>query len=130
MSHGYYSTQPNYLPFRYLHAKNAAAGADTDTGTNENSKIAQEQILSWDTDILFVDLGTLTAAGGGSIVELSTDPSYKSMNAVQNGQVYEVLTHTSMGANYETILADAYYIDKVLYPDRFVDIDPAKKADE
>lgn len=129
-AHGFYSTQPNYLPFRYLHAKNAAAGADTGTGTTENAKIAQEQILAWDPDILFVDLGTLTAAGGGAIVELSTDPSYNSMTAVQKGQVYAVLPHTSMGANYETILADAYYIGKVLYPDRFADIDPAAKADE
>ncbi len=33
-------------------------------------------------------------------------------------------------ANYETILADAYYIGKVLYPEQFADIDPAVKADE
>ena len=129
-AHGFYSTQPNYLPFRYLHAKNAAAGADTGTGTTENAKIAQEQILSWDPDILFVDLGTLTAAGGGAIIELSTDPSYNSMTAVQKGEVYAALPHTSMGANYETILADAYYIGKILYPEQFADIDPAAKADE
>lgn len=128
-AHGFYSTQPNYLPFRYLHAKNAAAGADTGTGTTENAKIAQEQILSWDPDILFVDLGTLTAAGGGAIIELSTDPSYNSMTAVQKGEVYAALPHTSMGANYETILADAYYIGKILYPEQFADIDPAAKAD-
>ena len=129
-SHGFYSTQPNYLPFRYLSANNAAAGADTGSGTTENAKVAKEQILAWDPDILFVDLATLTAAGGGSIVELSTDPSYNSMTAVQTGEVYAVLPHTSMGANYETILADAYYIGKVLYPEQFADIDPAAKADE
>ncbi len=129
-AHGFYSTQPNYLPFRYLHAVNAAAGMDTGTGTTENAKVAKEQILAWDPDILFVDLGTLTAANGGSITELSTDPSYNAMKAVRNGQVYAVLPHTSMGANYETILSDAYYIGKVLYPEQFSDIDPAKKADE
>ena len=75
-------------------------------------------------------MGALTAAGGGSIVELATDPSYNSMTAVQTGEVYAVLPHTSMGANYETILANAYYIGKVLYPEQFADIDPAEKADE
>ncbi len=40
-AHGFYSTQPNYLPFRYLHAVNAAAGAVTGTGTIETAKIAQ-----------------------------------------------------------------------------------------
>ena len=129
-SHGFYSTQPNYLPFRYLNARNTAAGADTGTGTTENAKVAKEQILAWNPDIIFVDLATLTAAGGGSIVELSTDPSYNAMTAVQTGEVYAVLPHTSMGANYETILADAYYIGKVLYPEQFADIDPAAKADD
>ncbi|MCQ2355709.1 MAG: hypothetical protein MJ014_01615 [Methanocorpusculum sp.] len=37
-------------------------------------KIAEEQIVAWNPDILFVDLVTLTAAGGGSIVELRLIP--------------------------------------------------------
>jgi len=28
------------------------------------------------------------------------------------------------------VFADAYFVGKTLYPDRFADIDPAKKADE
>jgi len=28
------------------------------------------------------------------------------------------------------VLADAYFVGKVLYPDRFADIDPVQKADE
>ncbi|MEM3679350.1 MAG: iron ABC transporter substrate-binding protein, partial [Candidatus Bathyarchaeia archaeon] len=32
--------------------------------------------------------------------------------------------------NVAVALADAYYIGKVLYPDKFADVDPAKKADE
>ncbi|HOT95326.1 MAG TPA: iron ABC transporter substrate-binding protein, partial [Methanoregulaceae archaeon] len=32
--------------------------------------------------------------------------------------------------NYETVLANAYFVGKVLYPDRFADVDPEKKADE
>lgn len=99
-------------------------------GTTENAKVSKEQILAWDLDILFVGLATLTVVSGGVIVELSTVPSYNAMKAVQNDAVYVVLPHTSMEANYETILADAYYIGKVLYPDQFADIDPAAKADE
>lgn len=109
---------------------NAAGCADFGTGTTENAIVAKEQIVAWDPGPLFVDLATLTAAGGGAIVELSTDPSYNAMTAVQKGEVYAVLPHTSMGANYETILADAYYIGKLLYPEQFADIDPAVKADE
>ncbi|HRW77363.1 MAG TPA: iron ABC transporter substrate-binding protein, partial [Candidatus Sabulitectum sp.] len=32
--------------------------------------------------------------------------------------------------NCGSILADAYYIGKVLYPERFDDVNPAAKADE
>ncbi len=32
--------------------------------------------------------------------------------------------------NFETTLANAYYIGKILYPEAFSDIDPAAKADE
>ena len=32
--------------------------------------------------------------------------------------------------NVGTALADAYYIGKVLYPERFNDINPEEKADE
>ena len=40
--------------------------------------------------------------------------------------LYEVITTT----NQDTVLSDAYYIGKILYPDKFSDIDPAAKADE
>ncbi len=32
--------------------------------------------------------------------------------------------------NIETAMADAYYLGKVLYPEKFKDIDTQKKADE
>jgi len=44
--------------------------------------------------------------------------------------VYGVLPYNYYNTNYETVLADAYFIGKVLYPDQFSDIDPQEKADE
>ena len=35
-----------------------------------------------------------------------------------------------MNVNYETTLANSYFIGKILYPEQFEDIDPVKKADE
>ncbi|KZL92076.1 hypothetical protein [Clostridium magnum] len=32
--------------------------------------------------------------------------------------------------NIETAIADAYYLGKVLYPEKFKDVEPEKKADE
>ena len=34
------------------------------------------------------------------------------------------------GTNIGTAMADAYFIGKVLYPERFEDVDPVQKANE
>lgn len=128
-AHGADGTDPNYLPFVLLKANNVAGniGEVSQTGY---AKVAKEQILAWDPDIIFVDLGTLTAAEGGAIHEFKTDAAYQGMTAVQNSEVYTVNPHTSMNVNHETSLANAYYVGKILYPEAFADIDPAAKADE
>ncbi len=128
-AHGADGTDPAYLPFVLLNVKNAASGI-TETSQTGYAKVAKEQILAWDPDIIFVDLGTLTAAEGGAIYEFQNDASYQGLTAVEKNQVYTVNPHTSMNVNHETSLANAYYIGKVLYPEQFADIDPAKKADE
>ena len=125
-SHGFDWTAPTYLPYIFLDISNPAAGASNAGG----AQIAKEQIIAWNPDVLLVDLATLIAAGGGSIYELSTDPSYNAMDAVQDGNVYAVLPYTSMGTNVETALVDAYYLGTILYPDTFADIDLAEKTNE
>lgn len=128
-AHGADGTDPTYLPFTLLNATNIASGI-TETSQTGYANVAKEQILAWDPDMIFVDLGTLTAAEGGALSEFRNDAAYQELSAVKNGKVYAVNPHTSMNVNYETSLANAYYIGKVLYPKQFADIDPAAKADE
>ncbi|MEA5037569.1 hypothetical protein SDC9_39557 [bioreactor metagenome] len=128
-AHGFDGTDPAYYPFTVLHAKNVASVVNTSTKTGY-AAVSKEQIISWDADIIFVDLGTRSAAGGGGIYELQTDPSYQGLSAVKAGEVYAVNPHTSTGTNHETSMANAYYIGTILYPEQFADIDPAAKADE
>ena len=127
--HGMDGTDPAYYPFTVLHAKNVASVVNTATSTGY-AAVSKEQVLSWDADIIFVDLNTMKAAGGGGIHELQTDPSYRELSAVKTGKVYAVNPHTSMGTNHETSMANAYFIGKILYPKQFADIDPAAKANE
>jgi len=49
---------------------------------------------------------------------------------VQEGKVYAVLPYNWYTQNFGSILANAYYIGKVLYPEKFAGVDPAGKADE
>ena len=128
-AHGFDGTDPTYYPFTVLHAKNVASVVSSGTSTGY-AAVSKEQIIAWDADIIFVDLGTMTAAGGGAIYELQNDPSYRELTAVKTGEVYAVNPHTSMGTNHETSMANAYYIGTILYPEQFADIDPAQKANE
>ena len=57
-------------------------------------------------------------------------PSMKLLKAVKNSELYGILPYNFYTTNICTAFADAYYIGKVLCPDRFKDIDPERKADE
>lgn len=127
--HGFQSTEANYPPFVFLGARNLAH-----TGAGKkmtNSEVAKEQILAWNPDYLFVDLSTLQLGEEKSALhELRTDPAYAILKSVREGRVYGVLPYNWYSQNFESILANAYFIGKVLYPERFQDIDPAAKADQ
>ena len=122
--HGYQSTEPTYPPFTFVNAMNVAAEAGT-----EHADVAKEKIVEWDPDVLFVDLSTIQTTPN-AIDELRDDPAYQSLAAVQAGEVYGVLPYNWYTKNHGSVIADAYYVGKVLYPEQFEDIDPAVKADE
>jgi len=128
-AHGATGTDPTYYPFTVLDAKNVVTGVD-ETAQTGYAEIAKEQLLEWDPDIIFVDLGTLSAANGGVLYELANDPSYQELTAVKTGQIYTVNPHTWANVNHETTLVNAYYIGKVLYPEQFADINLTVKANE
>jgi iron complex transport system substrate-binding protein len=124
-AHGIASTEPAYPPFLWVHAKNVAAGLGT-----AHADVAKEALVDWDPEYLFIDAGTIQMDSGGAIRELKNDPALQGLSAAKEGRVYGVLPYNFYSANHETVFADAYFVGKTLYPDRFADIDPAKKADE
>mgnify|MGYP000843897029 FL=1 len=124
-AHGIISTEPAYPPFSWVHARNVAAGLGT-----AHADVAKEALVNWDPEYLFIDLGTTQMNSGGAIGELKNDPALQGLSAPKSGRVYGVLPYNFYSANYETMLANAYFVGKTLYPDRFADIDPEEKADE
>jgi iron complex transport system substrate-binding protein len=129
--HGFQSTEPTYPPFRFISARNLADGANAAVKDLNNTDIAKEKIVAWNPDILFLDLATLQLGDqAGGLHELKTDPAYQTLTAVQTGSIYGVLPYNWYNQNFDSILANAYFIGKLLYPDRFRDIDPRAKADE
>ncbi len=128
--HGFQSTEPTYPPFQFVNAKNLAYDPAMSKKELRQSDIAKEKIVAWNPDYLFLDLATLQLGEqAGGLHELRTDPSYQSLSAVKNGKVYGLLPYNWYTKNYGSILADAYFIGKLLYPEHFADVDPAAKAD-
>jgi iron complex transport system substrate-binding protein len=123
--HGIISTEPAYPPFAMVNVKNIAGQAGT-----QHADVSKEMLVSADPAFIFIDVGTTQIQGGGAIVELKTNPAFAGLTAVKNKHVYGILPYNFYSTNYESVLADAYFVGKTVYPDRFADVDPAVKADE
>ncbi len=125
---GINSTEPFYPPFRFINARNVAGDLPARLiNPIQGTYIDIEQLIVWDPDVLFVDLFSLRTAGPD--IRPGT-PLARSLSAIRNGEVYGVLPYNNYAANYEAILANAWYAATVLYPDRFADIVISEKADE
>ncbi|KUH31466.1 hypothetical protein APY94_12390 [Thermococcus celericrescens] len=121
-AHGIESTEAGYPPFAAVHAKNVA----DELGSGHKS-IDVEKLLEWQPEYIFIDEGGLKLV----LDDYRKNPDfYNSLSAVKEGNVYGMLPYNFYTTNIGTALADAYFIGKVLYPERFKDIDPAEKADE
>ncbi len=120
---GIESTDSTYVPLEWIAAKNVARQWK-DKG---HLFINKEQLLSCNPDIIFVD-------GGGLPVlkeDMQKKPAfYKGLKAFKTNQVYRLHPFNWYVTNIGTTIADAYTAGKILYPDKFSDVQPAKKADE
>ncbi len=129
--HGLRSTEKGYPPFMFTGTRNVAFAGEELKGSSSQADVSREKILEWDPEVIFVDLSTLNAPEGASaLAELIQDPLWQDLRAVKSGEVYGVLPYNWYSQNFGSILANAYFIGKILYPDRFQDVDPEVKADE
>lgn len=127
--HGFCSTAPGYPPFEWLRLESPASQLTSDVIHASHAMISAEQIVAWNPDILFVDLGTLDMPGSGALSELKTQPLYRSMDAVRNGRLFALYPNQGYNTNFSAELANAWYIGSVAYPQPFADVDiPAKIA--
>lgn len=129
--HGFASTEPFYPPFGFVNARNIASMGMAADSQIRHTLFSKETLLTEDPDVLFLDLSTLQMGQTqGGLYELKTDPVYRALTAVGKAEVYGLLPYNFYSGNFGSILADAWYIGKVLYPDFFQDIDPGTKADQ
>ncbi|AFM24907.1 iron ABC transporter substrate-binding protein [Desulfomonile tiedjei] len=120
---GIESTDPSYTPLDWVRAKNLAKTVSQ----KDHLFTDKEKLLSWNPDIIFID------AGGLSLVkqDFQKKPEfYKELRAFRENKVFVVYPFNYYVTNISTAVADAYAIGKILYPDRFADVDIQAKSDE
>lgn len=125
---GISSTDPYYAAFGFLGVDNVASQIDSAyvspiTGTY----IDWEQLMDWNPDVIFVD------AGGWPLVKedfRTRQGLNRLLKAFRNKQVYIVWPYNAHHTNFEVMLANAWYAGKVLFPERFGDIDMEDKTNE
>lgn len=120
---GIESTDATYVPLEWVKANNVAKEIQKEG----HLFIDKEKLLAWNPKIIFID------AGGMKLVEedyRKKPDLYKGLNAFKDGNVYRLLPFNWYMTNIGTAIADAYACGKVLYPEKFQDVELAKKADE
>lgn len=125
---GFNSTEPLYPPFDMLGLTNLASNGAP--GNGRHSVVAREQIVAWDPEILFLDLGTVRGQDVGGLYELRTDAAYQGLSAVTQHNVWGVLPNTLYHIEVGSVLANAWFIGTITRPDTFGDVDPVAKANE
>jgi iron complex transport system substrate-binding protein len=83
--------------------------------------------LSVNPDVIFIDAGGLTLVSE----DYRKKPEfYNALKAFQTRRVVILHPFNFYTTNIDTALTDAWVVGKILYPDRFKDIDLEKKANE
>jgi iron complex transport system substrate-binding protein len=120
---GIESTDASFTPLEWVGAKNMAKSISADG----HSFIDKEKLLEWNPEIIFLD------GGGLNLVkqDFAKKPEfYEGLKAFREKKVYVIYPFNYYVTNVSTAIADAYAVEKVLYPDRFSDVDTMAKADE
>ncbi|MGM0461437.1 MAG: ABC transporter substrate-binding protein [Fibrobacterota bacterium] len=132
-TYGFVSTTPNYTPFQLIGVNSILRSEGKMPLDNvDHTLVSKEKIVSWDPDVVFVDLAsTRNPDGPGNVVyELETDPLYQNLAAKEHHRIYGVLPFNAYNTNHGSVLANAYYIAHVLGAAGYETIDPQKQADD
>jgi len=121
-SHGIESTQVRYEPLEWLQTPTIVS----DQKGKDHVFLDKEELLVRQPDVIFLD------AGGVDLIreDYRANPAfYRALRAFQRHRVYVLYPYNWYVTNIGTVIADAYAIGKILYPQAFQDIQISKEAD-
>ncbi|MDO5581975.1 MAG: iron ABC transporter substrate-binding protein [Planctomycetia bacterium] len=121
-SHGINSTSTEYPPFDWLHLKNPASSLRSGSIRGYHAMISKEQIVFWNPDYIFIDLGTLGLDQANGWLEKKDQNVYQNIKAVKQDRIYGLYPNNSYNTNFEAMIANGWFIGKTVFPDQFQDI--------
>lgn len=124
-THGIEGVRVHDLAINAVNGDNLAAGLYT--GEASTMEVDKEQILAWNPDFIFCDLGGVELVKKD---EAENPAFYEELDAYMDKRIFQHPSSTYNYGNLEISLANAYYIGKTIYPDRFEDVDPVEKLNE
>lgn len=122
-AHGFAGTEAGFPPFASVNLKNIADVNDK-KGPYD---IDLEKVSADQPDCIFVESNNFKMVEK----DIQQNPGYfKNLKAVQNKQVFSLVSYRFYATNTELAIANCYQIGHCAYPEAFGDIDPTKKLDE
>lgn len=117
---------PDTLSYEVLQVagcRNVVQSSDELQLDGDKGNATVEQIYVWDPDVVLVNEPTATEY-------FKTDDKFSGLRAVREGAVYQLPVGISRWAHPGSVESPiaALYIAKLLYPDRFADIDMAREV--
>jgi iron complex transport system substrate-binding protein len=122
-AHGLISTEVSYPPLLWITAHNVA----DELQQKGHVFIDKEKLLSWDPEYIFLDAAGLTLINEDYLKNRSY---YEHLSAVRQKKVFTVFPFNFYRTNLEVLISNAYFIGRTLYPEKFSEVEPEKRAAE
>ena len=119
---GLFSTDPNYEPFFLAGVANVGIPEQS-----SNWYSSRDVLLTQNPDAMFIDLSTLLLKEN-AVTELLSERN-TDLYSIMNGRIYGLLPYDWYETDYASELANAFFIGKVLYAERFSDINQREMTD-
>lgn len=122
-AHGFEGTSGQFPPFVAVHANNVV----DETGETGTLLIDLEKVTQWDPEYIFLNPSSMYLVNE----DYATNTAfYENLSAVQNGNLYSMVSYNYYWSNQEIAIVDAYYVGTIIYPEQFADVDFESKAEE
>jgi len=126
-SRGFQNTERNHPSLKLIRAENIADTSNAIVKSGTHVTMQTETILKRQPQFIFYDIS------GFKDLQINYKKLYSTLSllrAVKEGAVYSVMPYNWYNSNVENIFLTAYFIGKIIYPERFTDVDIAHIADD